>query len=251
MARLEGQETADERGDKGSCLWTVPGVCPGSGLAGAGRPEARGCLTSRIGATDTSLSLAADWCGHLLDEAQRESQWQPPQAGSTPMTLCILQKCHNIVLKKQNKKNNKNQGVWGRGVPPLFFKCTFQFSSRSTKICGALFNYSLAVWLLIVILTWPRNVPTIFSECINCVITTQQKKLQHPTLKRLERFTDNLEAFLEKSSLIFCKKFHKLNHAFTNVVWDQRPPTPFLERGYFFLLRLTQSRTEPLWLAVN
>lgn len=121
MARLEGQETADERGDKGSCLWTVPGVCPGSGLAGAGRPEARGCLTSRIGATDTSLSLAADWCGHLLDEAQRESQWQPPQAGSAPMTLCILQKCHNVVLKKKKTKTIKTKAFEEEETHLIFF----------------------------------------------------------------------------------------------------------------------------------
>lgn len=37
------------------CLWTVPGEGRRTGLAGTRWPEARACLTSRIGATETSV----------------------------------------------------------------------------------------------------------------------------------------------------------------------------------------------------
>jgi len=67
---LRDEETADERQRETGCLRTVPGVCGlavvvcvcvwGGGDVGArldrARPETRACLTSRIGATDTSHS---------------------------------------------------------------------------------------------------------------------------------------------------------------------------------------------------
>lgn len=55
----------------------------------------------------------------------------------------------------------------------FFFKCTFQFSSRSIKIClrSGLTRASLShFWLYCLLDREP------FSECIHCVITTQKKK---------------------------------------------------------------------------
>lgn len=52
------------------CLWTVPGECQRSRLAGPGWPEARQCLTSRIGDTERRV-----WGLTGVDtESQLESQ---------------------------------------------------------------------------------------------------------------------------------------------------------------------------------
>lgn len=88
---------------KGAVCGRSQGCVQGLGWLERCRPEARVCLTSRIGATDTSLGLAADRCGHLLDEAQLESQWQPPQAGCAPMTICILSKVSRCCFKGKKK----------------------------------------------------------------------------------------------------------------------------------------------------